>query len=351
MRQAPALLTRLARLLAVVLLAWSLAAPAGGQAPAPPPGPGELFLALGDSLALGVGATLPTQRGFVGVLQGWLARVTPARPIVLTSLAVAGETSESFVEGGQLARARRELETAGRDGRRVSPVVLSIGGNDLLRAEGEAPAGRRAALGRFERNLARILDELVDGLTRDGQRQGALVVLTIYYPRGGDARVEGSDAWWVEQFNGVLRAATAARDLTLVDAWALLAGHEAAWTHIGVGDVHLTNAGHLAVAEAVWRALGYDATPPAVELVTPAAGDLPRPVPTVRARATDAVGVTRVELWADGRRVKELLWLPDYGVYAGTWDGRPSTGAHRLEVRAFDNAGNVGQAGVEVRLR
>lgn len=351
MRRLPALLL-LALLLAATLAGGSPAGPAGGQAPPAPPPPGEVLLVLGDSLAVGVGATSPVQRGFAAVLQGWLTRLPPARPIVLTNLGVAGETSASFIEGGQLARARAELEAAARDGRRVSPVVLSIGGNDLLAVERAEAAARRQALARFEGNLARILDDLDAGLTRADGRTGALVLLTVYNPHGGAAGVAGSDAWWVEQFNGVLRAAAAARGLTLVDAWALVAGHEAAWTHIGVGDVHPTNAGHAAIAGAIWRALGYDAVAPAVELVTPVPGALSRPVPTVRARASDAVGVTRVELWADGRRVKELTWLPDYGLYVATWDGRTAAaGAHRLEVRAFDEAGNAGQAAVEVQLK
>ena len=81
------------------------------------------------------------------------------------------------------------------------------------------------------------------------------------------------------------------------------------------------------------------------------AAELARPVPTVRVRATDAVGVARVELWADGRRVKDLLWLPDYGVYAAAWDGRTAApGPHQLEVRAYDVVGNVGLAAFVVRL-
>jgi lysophospholipase L1-like esterase len=339
-------------LLTSLVLGGMRAGAAGGQTPPARPGPGAVFLALGDSLAVGVGATAPAQRGFVGVLHDWLVRLTPSQPIVARNLAVSGETSQSFVAGGQLTRALDHLRVARQDGRAVSPVLLSIGGNDLLQAERAAPAARRQALERFKGNLSQILDQVGAELTVDGQRQGALVIMTVYNPRGGDTAATGSDAWWVEQFNSVLRDEAAARDLVLVDTWALMAGKEAAWTYISVGDVHPNNAGHLAIAGAIWQALGYDRSPPVVEIVAPAAGEAARRVPTVRARVSDNVGVTRVELWVAGGRVKELVWLPEYGVYVGTWDARIlAPGAYSLEVRAFDAAGVAGQSSVEVRLR
>lgn len=328
--------------------------PLDGQSLPPPgrPEAGDVMVVLGDSIAVGVGATAPSQRGMAATLASWLNRVATGRPVVLRNLAISGETSQSLIDGGQLARVEELLRQARTDGRRVSPVLLSLGGNDLIRVEAAGPEARRQALARFEGNLATILDRLIDGLTIDQKRQGAVVLMTVYSPRGGDAAVVGSDAWWIEEFNRVIRSAATGRSLLLADIWALIAGQEAALTRIGVGDVHPNNAGHQAIAEAIWRILRYDQGAPLIELLAPAAGELPRPVPTVRARVDDTVGVARVELWVDGRRVKELIWLPEHGVYAGTWDGRMSpVGAHQLEVRAFDSAENMARVTREVIVR
>jgi lysophospholipase L1-like esterase len=342
-------LVAVAALLLVAVVA-PLARETSGQTAPASVGPGDVMLALGDSLAVGVGGSLPDERGFVGVLHGWVRRGQPAPGLVVRNLAESGATSVEMIERGPLQRARDLLRQAREEGRRVSPVVLSVGGNDLLRVENRPTEERRQALTRFTDSLDRILDGLVAEVTVADQRRADLVLLTIYNPRGGDANVVGTDAWWVEQFNAVLRRAAADRSLVLVDAHALMQGNEQAWTHIGAGDVHPTNAGHRALAEAALRALGYDRLPPTVALVAPAAGDLARLTPTVSVRVEEEVALDRVELWVDGHLARPLLWLPEYGVWATVWDARAvAAGPRRLEVRAVDVAGNIGQADVTVR--
>ena len=155
--------------------------------------PAPRYLALGDSVAVGVGATNPRLSGYVALVRDALAtrlgrgdvsRVTPA--IDATNLAVGGETTASLIQDGQLARAVDLLERGDDASRQV--ITLTIGGNDavtLLRVCGANPesqptAGCRAAadatLGTLHTNLITILSRL-----RQAAGPDALIVVSTYY--------------------------------------------------------------------------------------------------------------------------------------------------------------------------
>ncbi len=87
-----------------------------------------------------------------------------------------------------------------------------------------------------------------------------------------------------------------------------------------------------------------DKTPPAVTITSPAAGAVVGQQVTVKATVTDASGVSKVELRADGKLVKSLT--------AGPWsfDINLAAGAHLLQVGAQDAAGNTGSASVSVTV-
>lgn len=91
-----------------------------------------------------------------------------------------------------------------------------------------------------------------------------------------------------------------------------------------------------------------DVTPPAVSITSPVAGATVEGVVIVTADATDAVGVSAVELWIDG----SLHGSDSAAPYEWSWDTRAmSNGTHVLEARAKDAAGNVGvSAGVSVNV-
>src|SRR5215207_1092499 len=111
------------------MLAALVLAPAG-VASAAAPEPSEIYLALGDSLAVGIGATNPARLGYVA----HVFRVAHARPAgsvdQLRNLAVGGETSGTFISSGQLAQAVAAIRQPSSD---VRLVTLNIGGNDFLR--------------------------------------------------------------------------------------------------------------------------------------------------------------------------------------------------------------------------
>lgn len=91
-------------------------------------GPPPKYLALGDSLAVGVGATDAATGGYVPRFHAYLESEDGLdTEVILNNLAVSGETSDSLITGGQLNAALEEL-TAGD----VRVVTLDIGGNDGL---------------------------------------------------------------------------------------------------------------------------------------------------------------------------------------------------------------------------
>ncbi len=136
--------------------------PVPSPSPTPTPTPTPLadptYVALGDSVAAGVGADDPARQGYVPVLADVLSQrrgcdAGPAEgcPVRLRSLAVPGATTETLLRD-QLPTA---LELLGAGGVRL--VTVTVGGNDVfvpvLQACARAPqapscaAAVRAALG------------------------------------------------------------------------------------------------------------------------------------------------------------------------------------------------------------
>ncbi|MBX6342456.1 MAG: lipolytic protein G-D-S-L, partial [Thermomicrobiaceae bacterium] len=166
----------------------------------------------------------------------------------------------------------------------------------------------------------------------------------------GDPRQRGSDAWWVAQFNQVIRDAAKASGAKVADLEPDFRGHIADWTWYP-SDVHPNNDGHAEIARLVWQALGFDQTPPSVRIERPATGPLARRTPTIRVKASDDVGVTAVHLYVDDSPTSDLLYVPSEDAYIGVWDARtyPRPTA-RLRVRATDLAGHAADAEVTVTL-
>lgn len=165
------------------------------------------YLALGDSVSVGVGASDPAVTGFVPRFRAAAAGVltpgaSPAAPgaqgnaayLFAENLAVGGETSASLIAGGQLAAA---LEALTRRNGNDSPaddvevVTLTIGGNDMKHLfavcgsgdpsgppSAECQAAVVGGLTAFQANLAATLVQL-----RTAAGPGtAIIVMTYYNP-------------------------------------------------------------------------------------------------------------------------------------------------------------------------
>jgi MYXO-CTERM domain-containing protein len=88
-----------------------------------------------------------------------------------------------------------------------------------------------------------------------------------------------------------------------------------------------------------------DTTPPAVGITSPAAGATVTSGVTVKASVTDNQGVVKAELLVDGKVVTSRTTAP-WEFNAGTL----SQGTHLLKVKAYDAAGNAGEASVTVSV-
>ena len=123
----------------VLLLAMVALGASAEPASAAPPQP-ALYLALGDSVAAGIGAQPPSE-GYVPVLYGTLAAARHCGHgqaigcgIELTNLAVPGATTSSLISG-QLPKAEALLRERNHNQLPIDDVrliTLDIGGNDLF---------------------------------------------------------------------------------------------------------------------------------------------------------------------------------------------------------------------------
>jgi len=206
----------------------------------PPP---LTYVSLGDSLAVGVGASEPERGSYAPLYRSRLETET-GRRTRLVQLGVSGETSESFLRGGdgrpsQLARAREAL--------RRNPgavVTLSLGGNDLLRVVNSPDATRERAVLRYTENLDRILREL----SRASDPAPRVVVLTLYNPAPGPTTEP-----WVRRLNAGIRAAARANGAAVAPVDREFRGREGEYAR-PYEDIHPTDAGYRALARAIARA-------------------------------------------------------------------------------------------------
>ena len=299
----------------------------------------QIYLALGDSIPAGLLASLPTERGYPALLRNLMEthRLSSDSPgnVELINLAEPGETIESFIEDGQLESALSEIEDA-PDGA-MQTITLTIGGNNILSLWESTPAEREAALEDFETGFANVVDELDEAT---GGMDVDVVVTTYYDLTEGDPSVEGSNAWWLMQFNDVIRETAEEAKFSVVD----LSGEftdritELTWFP---ADIHPNNAGHQMIARAIWQQLGYDQEPPEVEITRPDSDEAGSRTPTIHAIATDDVSIETVLLEIDGEAVSELIYVADRERWIGVWDARdyPDSSAV-IAVRAIDVSGN-----------
>lgn len=250
------------RLLVILLLVGSMFVGAGlvwrsYAAPAiyRPSGPGDTYLALGDSLAAGFTVGDPSE-AYVARISRALRRTKPG--LKLENLAVAGETSASL-RARQLPRALALIAAECAAGRRVSPITLDIGGNDA-RAVGRGDrATQLATIRRVGENIGFALDALRKATGRcGGQLPADIAVMNYYNPYGGDPADQNSAAYWTAQLNQAITRAATARGVPVADvATAFGGGLAYRYTYIVTGDIHANAAGHRVIAEQFWRALRY----------------------------------------------------------------------------------------------
>jgi acyl-CoA thioesterase I len=263
--------------------------PSASPSPEPPtPTPSPIaaagtYLALGDSLAVGAGASRPDETGYVARLHRALSEPNASpRVIVLRNLAIGGETSSSMRNGGQLAAALDAIADADPP---IALVTLDIGGNDLLRLLGTAacaadPLGAEClrllavTLAEFGAVYRQVLDELASAL--DAHAPSArLAVMTYFNPFSGtDASLEaaaelallgtdgrldcGADDPQARGMNDIIACLGEEHGALVVDVQPAFAGLGLELTHIASEDIHANDRGYEVIADLFVAALASD---------------------------------------------------------------------------------------------
>jgi lysophospholipase L1-like esterase len=260
-------------LAAALVFTFLAACGRGGESAQPEgvSGPGA-YIALGDSLSEGVGASVQGESDFV-------SRVRDSLPgeFELLNMGESGDTSGDLIGHGHLEQAAREIESRREDDdpdNDVKLVTLEIGGNDLLDiyfsrvmtgacpalegslAEPECVGALRDALDGFSANLATAIEALQDA---DADADVQVIVMTLYDPFSGglqtiselaDLALEGKKGTpFPEGMNDIIREEAAKSGVTLVDWYPLFEGK--AGEYISFDYIHPNDEGYRVMAEAV----------------------------------------------------------------------------------------------------
>ena len=231
--------------------------------PSPASGP-STYLALGDSVAAGVGAATPGSGGYVPLLAGLLAQrlgcdapPAPGCPLQVRNLAESGATTTTLTRR-QLPQALELLRTSPD----VRLVTLTVGGNDVfepvVRACARAPQDPScaAAVTSSVRQVDSRVDEVLRALAAALKPGTTLAVMAYYDPvpacrlaqlsRLTDRVLEGSGGQ--PGLNDVLRARAAQHGALVVETRERLT---VPGSFVGNDDcLHPSGLGHARIAEA-----------------------------------------------------------------------------------------------------
>lgn len=237
------------------------------------------YLALGDSLAWGDGASVPDQTGYTALLADYFAGVPHGGAKRAINASVRGETTASFIAGGQLATAVAAIADPSTD---IRMITISIGGNDLLDLLNDPgdpcvqnPSSEAcaflvgSALAGVAERVPVILGTLSAALAEDPN--GATIqVLTLYNPFGGtgspfesavDAGLLGGDLRvdcgalgnpLTVGLNDVVACTALAFGARVVDGYAVIGDRAVELTHISepIFNIHPNDQGYALLARA-----------------------------------------------------------------------------------------------------
>ncbi len=257
---------------------------AGGPTPTVTPksestGRRPLYLALGDSLSAGIGASDAATRGWVGLVSAALPEWD------LVNLGVPGDDSLELLVGGPLDSGLRDIERRATDaepGNEVAAITLEIGGNDLLDIyfelviPGDCPSVIEAlqrescvralenALTIFRMSLAETLDRLIEAAP-----ETPIFLMTLYNPFSGDGTtideigvmaLEGQEGTpFPAGLNDIIREVGAEAGVILVEWYEPFLGMHL--QYIASDLIHPNDVGHAVMAEAVIEAMALAGLP------------------------------------------------------------------------------------------
>jgi lysophospholipase L1-like esterase len=196
------------------------------------------YLALGDSLGYGYGASDPATKGYVPLFHDFLeSKDWLHRPLLLNNLSVPGATTTTLISG-QLPAALAELEARNGDWwhfNDVTVVTVDIGGNDLLATLPYCLGGvNQACIDSLNAAITTIstnLDDILGELRAAAGPHTTMIVMTYYnsfvnldcpyYPDAvplGNLALEGNAAYGVPMgANDKIRLAAAAHNAEVAE--------------------------------------------------------------------------------------------------------------------------------------
>jgi lysophospholipase L1-like esterase len=283
-------------LFAALLLAFTtlalLVPPAHSYVPEPytPVGPGDVYLALGDSIPAGfeVAANNDGEPGYPTPLYNTLLEDYP--DLLFNNISDdTGLTSSSMISdtNSLLDQAIAFIESERAAGRRVGLVTLTVGGNDMFSVLPEAIGGEsndpEEVAQVLEANYDIIISRLLEALTVEGERQGDLLIMNNNNPYPGlpnplDPELTTDN--WLPVYNQIIENAAVKYEIPMAEVEAAFAGNEAELVYVtrpyppffpepdpADFDFHPRPAGHQVIAEAYLAVSGYGETQGITETV------------------------------------------------------------------------------------
>lgn len=226
------------------------------------------YLALGDSLSAGYqpDPTISWENGWVYQFRAMLAQ---REPTVLTNLALGGECTGTFINGGlspacptktisspaQLAVAVAYLKAyAGQ----VGLITVEVGGDNLYGHMTaflkDTPAAQQALLQGLFPPLVRDWATIFTTLRR--ACPGCTIVAVNQYDPLPPTTTTAGVPMVMALYNGALVKITAPLHIKVADVYSPFVGHELTYTWIARGDIHPNTAGYTVMAHAVAKTIG-----------------------------------------------------------------------------------------------
>ncbi len=224
------------------------------------------YLALGDSLATGVGSSACplgcASKGGGGYVADFAAALKQRNgSVTVKDLAVNGETTASLIgdyftnpaSKSQLARAVAAITG---DGAKIGAITLDIGGNDALNHHGanHSTAEKQQVLAQAHANLLAIVSTLLTAVGSSGSAP-RITLLGYYDPYGPS----DPDLWALGALNQTIADTATQYGLGFAQPYAAFAGSEKSLTWIACScplNIHPNDQGYTLLANALDAATG-----------------------------------------------------------------------------------------------
>ncbi|MCY7619702.1 MULTISPECIES: GDSL-type esterase/lipase family protein [Bacillus] len=202
---------------------------------------GRSYVAIGDSLTVGVGARL-FGGGFAERYQWMLEKKTQAS-VELSVFAKSGLTTDQILQLFKRSDVRRAIAPA-------DIITITGCGNDLVQAvqqyeEGEDEKKLLQATLHCQANFSKMIQEIAH--IKRGQQPYCVYLMNLYNPFPQIPIAER----WLQQYNHQLRLLAANPHVEVVDVYRAFEGHER--DYLSIDQFHPNHKGYEAMAKALFQ--------------------------------------------------------------------------------------------------